>query len=48
MSNKNPSRPKEMNEIMFGVFGTGKKKKKLLPHEEAAKNISKMISEGKL
>ena len=43
--NLNPSRPKEMNEIMFGVFGTGKKKKKLLPHEEAAKNISKMLKE---
>ena len=46
MSNKNPSRPKQMDDIMFGVFGTGKKKKKLLPHEEAAKNISKMIEEG--
>jgi len=46
MSNKNPSRPKQMDDIMFGVFGTGKKKKKLLPHEEAAKNISKMIEDG--
>ena len=46
MSNKNPSRPESMDEIMFGVFGTGKKKKKLLPHEEAAKNISKMIEDG--
>ena len=47
MSNKNPSRPKQMDDIMFGVFGTGKKKKKkLLPHEEAAKEISKMIEDG--
>ena len=48
MSNKNPSRPKQMDDIMFGVFGTGKKKKKLLPHEVAAKRISKLIEEGRL
>ena len=46
--NKNPSRPEDMNEIMFEVFGTGKKKKKLLPHEVAAKKISKLIEEGRL
>ena len=45
--NKNPSRPKNINDLMFETFSPGKKKmkKKLLPHEEAAKEISKMIEE---
>jgi hypothetical protein len=45
MSNLNPSRPEEMNEIMFEVFGVSKNKKKkvLLPHQQAAKEISAMI-----
>jgi hypothetical protein len=42
--NKNPERPEDINDIMFNVFGTGKKKKKaLLPHQQVAKEISEMI-----
>lgn len=44
--NLNPSRPQNINDLMFQVFGTKKKKKKLfLPHEQAAKNISDMLKE---
>jgi hypothetical protein len=44
--NKNPTRPKEMNEIMFEVFGVTKnKKKKLQPHQTAAEEISNMLKE---
>lgn len=43
--NANPRRPEEMNEIMFEVFGTKKKKKKLQPYQEAAKEISNMLKE---
>lgn len=42
--NKNPERPKEMNEIMFEVFGTGKKKKKKLPfYKEVEKEMSEFV-----
>ncbi len=44
MSNLCPSRPKDMNDLMFQTFSP-KKKKKLLPHEKAAKEISKMLED---
>ena len=40
--NKNPTRPKEMNEIMFEVFGT-KKKKKLPFYKEVEKEMSDFV-----
>ena len=44
MSNKNPDRPEEMNEIMFEVFGTKKKREKALsPHKQIEKEMSEMV-----
>jgi hypothetical protein len=43
--NANPQRPQNIDDIMFQVFGPKNKKKKLLPHEQAAKEISKILEE---
>lgn len=45
--NKNPERPKEIDELMFEVFGTKKKKKVLPLHKQISNEISDMVKEIK-
>lgn len=42
--NKNPERPENIDEILTSLFNKNKKKK-LQPHQDAAKEISKMLKE---